>query len=420
MPITSVNPEFSVAFFTDLASMTTDAMSTITDITTLRGRKLPYTLRAAPNPYISSQLKMPALYVRTSSILSPSLQTGTHGSRRSKEPWASDFARIMFRGVRDPAGPAAGNNRRLEAAREVTITVRDKSKFSLIKKGYVDHDVYYHPQSGQFKMSLRHPVDKTILENLAIRLKAIDRLVEFITSINGRTAGVKCESVTLRKFVFTYDAVGSSLSTTDGRWRVTLDLAKDEEVNINLAQDNPHKRVWDMLQRLINSPVGLEHLPYWLQYTLPAYRAFDTIEDAWKGDTAGGYSVEVNLRSIDWISLNFRLPSPANKPPRSMRLSIQTRDRKGHLWWHVERVPKPQIQDEFDQILQPIFGGGASQEGWEGLQNSAVANVNGVGIEALLVKISDAIRAAVKGGPVVPAPMSVSVGSTQGAAIVLD
>lgn len=373
-----------------------------------------YTMQPAQNPYISSQLKMPALYVRTSSIL-PS-------PRRPKEPWAGEYVRIMFRGVRDPAGPAAGTSRRLEAAREVTIYVRDKSKFSLIKRGYVDHDVYYHPQSGQFKMHLRHPIDKTIMENLTTRLKAIDRLVEFVASITGRSAGVKCESVTLRKFIFTYNALGSDPNAADGRWRVTLDLVKDEGVNISLEPKNPHRRAWDMLKRLVNSSVGLERLPYCLQCTLPAYRALDSIEDAWKDDNTGGCSVEVNLRSIDWISLQFLLPSPANKPSRLLRLNVQARDRKGHSWWHVERHSGHGAQDEFDTILQPIFGGGASHEGWEGLQTSAVASAKSGGIEALLLKINDAVKAAVKGGPAAapPAPMPISVGSSQGAAIVLD
>lgn len=419
-----MNPELSVAFFTDLASITTDAIAQITDITILRVRKLPYALRPASNPYISSRLKMPALHVRTSSILPAPLQTGASGSRRPKESWAGDFVRIMFRGVRDPAGPVAGTSRRLEVAREVTISVRDKSKFSLIKRGYVDHDVYYHPQSGQFKMNLRHAVDKPIMETLATRLKAIDRLVEFVTSINGRRTGVQCESVTLRKFIFTYAAIGSDISATSGRWRVTLDLANDKEVSVSLEPNNPHKRVWDMLKKLVNSPVGLEQLPYWLQYTLPAYRALDTIEDGWKGDSAWGCFVEVNLRTIEWISIHFGLPSPANKPPRVLRLSIQARDRKGHLFWHVERYPRNGAKDEFEAVLQPIFGSGATPEGWEGLQTSAVANANGDGIEALLLKISDAVKAA-RGGPgpgptVAPAPMVGGVGSSQGAAIVLD
>lgn len=424
-----MNPEFSAAFFTDLASVTTDAISQITDITTFRSRKLPYTMRSAQNPYISSRLKMPALYVRTSSILPPPLQTGAHGPRRPKEPWAGDYVQIIFRGVRDPAGPRAGIYRRLEATREVTVTVRDKSKFSLIKRGYVDHDVYYHPPSGQFKMNIRHAVDKTIMESLATRLKAIDRLVEFVASINGRTtAGVQCESVTLRKFIFTYNAMGSNPSATEGRWRVTLDLAKGEEVHISLEPNNPHKRVWDMLKKLVNSPIGLEQLPRWLQYTLPVYRALDTIEDAWKADgsSASGCFVEVNIRTIEWISLHFQLASPLpnnNKPPRSLQLCVQAKDRKGHLWWHVERYPRERAvqQDEFEAVLQPIFGSGASHEGWEGLQTSAVASANGGGIEALLLRISDAVRAAVRGQPAAaPAPMSVSVGSSQGAAIVLD
>lgn len=421
IPITSINPDFSVAFFTDLASMTTNAMSEITDITTLRGRKFPYTLRPAQNPYISSQLKMPALYVRTSSILPPPPHSSGQKARRPKEPWAGDYVQIMFRGVRDPAGPAAGPNRRLEAAREVTITVKDRSKFSLIKRGYVDRDVYYNPQSGQFRMHLRHPIDKSVMEFLSTRLKAIDRLVEFVASINGRANGVKCESVTLRKFVFTYSAPGSDESAADGRWRVTLDLARNEEVSISLEPNNPHKRVWDMLKRLVNSPVGLEQLPYWLQYTLPAYRAIDMIEDAWKGisNSIEGCSIEVNLRTIEWISVHFQLPTGANKPLRALRLSIKAKDRKGGLWWHVERYPREGGQDEFDMALQPIFGGGASSEGWEGLQTSAVANASGGGVEALLLKISDAVKAIAMSGSTAPV-LPVNVGSSQGAAIVLD
>lgn len=388
-----------MAFFTDLASVTTDAILHITDTATLRARMLPFAREPAQNPYISSRLKMPALYLQMSSIL-PS-------PRRPKEPWALDFVRIMFQGVRDPAGPAAGTSRRLEAAREVTIYVRNKSKFSLIKRGYVDHDVYYHPRSGQFKMHLRHPIDKTFMECLKPRLKAIDRLVEFVASITGRSAGVKCESVTLRKFIFTYNALGSDPDATEGRWRVTLDLVKDEGVNIGLEPKNPHKRAWDMLKKLVNSPAGLERLPYCLQCTLPAYRALDTIEDAWKDDNTGSCSVEVNLRSIDWISLQFLLASPANKPSHVLRLNVQARDRKGHSWWHVERQAGNGAQDEYDSILKPIFGGGASHEGWEGLQTSAVASARSGGIEALLLKINDAVKGAAKGG-------------SQGAAIVLD
>lgn len=417
LPITP-NPDFSDAFFLELSILTNDAMGSLKDNTTIRGGKLPFTFRPVHNPYIPSRLKMPALYVKTSAVLlhRPGGQHGDKDTRRSQRlPWAKDFVQILTRAVYDRGAP------RLELVREAKVMVRDKSKFSLIKNGFIGHDVYYNPSIGQFRMTVRVPCDESCIPLIATRLKAIDRLVDFVASINDRTTGVTCDSVTLRKLIFTYGDVNSDETVSNGRYKVTLDLAKDEEVNISLEVGNPHIRIWDMLKKLVNSPLGLEQLPCWLQTTLPVYRAFDSIENTWDGLSEDGQGFfEVVPRAIDWVTVHFELPASQsvtnNKAPQ-LRLSVKARHRAGLLHWHVERCPREGSQpDGFDKALQPIFTSRETPEGWEGLQSSAAAPV-GRSIEALLVRISDAVKAMATGAP---APAPAPTGASQGAAIVLD
>lgn len=405
--------------------MTNDAMCSLKDNTSIRGGKLPFTFRPVHNPYIPARLKMPALYVKTSAVLQhrPGGQPGDKDMRRSQRaPWAQDFVQILTRAVYDRGGP------RHEVVREAKVMVRDKSKFSLIKKGFIGHDVYYNPKIGQFRMTVRVACAESCIPLVATRLKAIDRLVDFVASINDRTTGVTCDSVTLRKLIFTYGDVNSDDPVSDGRYKVTLDLARDEEVNISLELNNPHIRIWDMLKKLVNSPLGLEQLPYWLQTTLPVYRAFDSIENTWDGlskDSQGFF--EAVPRAVDWITVHFEIPASQsvtnNKPSRKLRLSVKARHRNGLLHWHVERYSREGGQpDGFDKALQPIFTSRVTAEGWEGLQSSAVAPV-GRSIESLLARISDAVKAMATGAPApapAPACAGAGAGASQGAAIVLD
>ncbi|POS72727.1 mediator of RNA polymerase II transcription subunit 14 [Diaporthe helianthi] len=416
IPITSTNPRFSVPFFTDLTTLTTGMIAQISDMTTLRKSRIPYSYKAAINPYLSSRTRMPSLFVRFASILPP--QAGDRKAQRTKESWAGEFVEIMFRGVRNPE---SASSKYFTVSADVKVLVRDKSKFSLLK-GHVDHDVYYHARTGSFRLHLRTEIGKSFIDALATRLKALDRLVEFVAAINRRSDTVKCESVTLRKVVFTYGVHDSEQHPVDGQastpWRVVLDLARSEKVSITLEKGNPHIRVRDMLDQLVNSPAGFEQLPFWLQTSLNLHRALDAMEDSWVNvamDNQG--ELQIAPRAIDAYYIYFELSAQANKPAHGLCLRVRCRPRRGELWWSVERAQlsgeAPRTDsDEFDVALQPVFD--SKGDGWMGHGKSAVAKTAGTGIVDLLVRVSDALKGLATGGAAQPAAGS------QGAAIVLD
>lgn len=405
------NPEFSVTFFVEVALMATDAIESLRDYDNLRNRKIPFSFRPMHNPYISPRLKIPALYVRTAAIL-PDRETQRHYTQ-PKVPWARDFIQIFTRGI-SREGP------QIKVIREARVMVRDGSKLSLIKKGFIGHDVYYDPRIGQFRMTIRTPCDKSCIPSFAELLKDIDRLVEFATVISDPRGEVRVVDATLRSYTFTYGDPIKDESSPTGRYKATLDFDEDEE-KIIIDPDNPHIRVWDMLQRFLRSPLGIKQAPYCLQSTIHLYRAFDKIETSWDNlsrDNQG--SVEVMTRALDWNALHFELPSPPNKAPRRLQLNIRAHNRQHVLYWHVERSLREGGQcDEFDAALRPILSSPATAEGWQGLEHSAVAR-DGAGIESLLTKISDAVKAMATVAPSpAPAPAA-NMGATQGAAIVLD
>lgn len=415
LPITSANPELSVTFFTDLSALTTGMIAQITDITALRKNKLQYATKRADNPYLSPRLKIPGLYVRLAAILPP--QNNESRLKQPRGSWAEEFVQIVFRGVR---GAAVPSSRHLEVSADVKIVVNDKSKFALIK-GNVDHDVIYQPRTGQFRLQLRTEIGKSFVESLVNRVKAIDRLVEFVAAMSSRANTVQCESVTLRKVVFTYgtpEQVSVRGKQDQPRWRVVLDLAGSDKVKITLEKGNPHVRVQDMLERLVNSPVGFEQLPYWLQVTVPLHRGLDSIEDSWAEITANNQGdLQILPRALDWLNVHFELPASPNRPSRTLCLSFRLKSRRGQLWWSIERYVRledslKKEDDAFDVALQPIFD--SRGDGWQGHGKSAVAHPRGNSLEDLLARISGAMKALATGGS-----PPVAAGS-QGAAIVLD
>lgn len=412
LPIKSANPEFSNEFFVDIATITADTTTVIEDVGVLAAAKAERKMKPVTNPHLSSRLKMPALVVGTGVFnLSSGLKI-EKSRRQHKVAWAGDTVEIVTRSVRN-RGPG-----RLEVTREAKIFVKDMRKVSLLRKGFIDRDVYYDPKQQHFRLDLRVLSHQSCMGILGQRLKAIDRLVDFVASING-VDGVNCDSVTLRKVVFTYSEPGNVAPVEQKLWKVTLDLGRNNTV-LSLEPENPHMRILDMLKKLINSPVGFEQLPYWLQTTLPLHRALESIESAWNSISINDQGLfDVVPRAVDWVAVRFELPASApNKPPRKLSLSVRVMNRHGENWWAVRYARDEAHPDEFKTALGPIFTSGMSPQGWTGLGEAAAAPVRGGGIEPLLMRISDAVRAMATGFPV--AGSGAGAGSSQGAPITLD
>lgn len=393
--------------------MTADTTAVIEDIGVLAAAKAERKMKTVDNPHLSSRLTMPALVVGTGVFLNLSTILKVDKSRRQhKTTWAGEAVEIITRNVRS-RGPG-----RLEVTREAKIFVKDMRKVSLLKKGFIDRDVYYDPKQRHFRLDLRVLSHQSCMGILGQRLKAIDRLVDFVASING-IDGVNCDSVTLRKVVFTYSDPGHTAPAAQKLWKVTLDLVRNNTI-LSLEPDNPHMRILDMLKKLINSPVGFEQLPYWLQTTLPLHRALESIESAWDAISNNGQGLfDVVPRAIDWVAVRFELPSSTpNKPPRKLALSVRVMDRHGENWWAVRYAREEMRHEEFTTALGPIFSSAMTPEGWTGLGEAAAAPVRGGGIEPLLTRISDAVRAIATGSPSMGS--GTGAGSSQGAPITLD
>ncbi|EON97931.1 putative mediator of rna polymerase ii transcription subunit 14 protein [Phaeoacremonium minimum UCRPA7] len=401
LPFSSTDPNLSDKFFTNLTTFATGVLSQLTDIGVLRSRRIAHVIRQVPNSQLSPQVKIPAVYVKLSEVLRAS-----SGKRQwQKASWAADDVRIVFGGIqrfvpedsKQRQSTASHPDKRLTVFAEARVLVSDKKKFSLLK-GNVDHDVTYNPRSGQFSLRLRAEVGQSIVDSLANRLQAIDRLVDFLEAMSKHGRRLQCQSVTLRKVVFSYgdpapedSQTGIIATGSASRYQVVLDLARGEEISIKLQKGNPHLRVLDLLRRLVNSPIGFESLPFWLSLTLPMLRGLNLVEESWQNVQLNNQgSFTIFHRALEWLTLRFNFPSPQGKPPRQVWFDVRLKSRNEELWWFLWRSDKDKdAKDEFSSVLQPIWNDRG--EHWRGLKSSAAAKTAD-GIEELLIKVSEALK----------------------------
>ena len=348
-------------------------------------------------------------FVGANSELASIVRPLTAAAVAAKQPWANDMVSIRFKGVEPPARSSeplddAPADSPLLCISDAVIKVRKPSKFVSLK-GTVDRDVSYYPSKGEFSLRIRHSIGESTLTALKSRVKAVDRFVNFLESMDKAKGTITSESVTLRQVTFSYNEPppkeGESKEQETPRWRIILDLSK-EIIDIQLEKGNPHLRVADLMRNLVNSDGGIQALMVWLPTSLPAYSAIDRIETAWADIQARrqGY-VEFSIKTIDWMSIRYVLPGsePAGqKSTRQLTLDIKIKPRRGELWWNIYRVQGPDAssEDEFSTALKPVWEG--KGEDWHGLITSAAGRPS-TGIVTLLTTIDDAVRALVDSSP---------------------
>ncbi len=335
---------------------------------------------------------------------------------KSRKTWAVDFVQILFKGVellspddtRTPGdNSSARAERRLGVVAEARLFVTDKSKFSLLK-GKVDHDVAFNARTGQFSLNLRAEVGRTITETLENRLRAIERLVGFLDAIRKQNQGTRCESVTLRRLVFTYGGGpserpagqdGADAAPPPKRWKVTLDLASGKDVGIELEKGNPHARVLDYLVKVANDPISFESIPYFLSITLPLQRDLEKMEESWgELQRVGRGELAIFPKSLDWFTLTFALPRVVPGVPRQVSIDVKLRLRNGQGWWHFYRAEgNAKGDDEFSKAFQRLWEGRGQH--WKGVTTGVIASPE-LGTGECLAAIDMVIRAVIEGSAV--------------------
>ncbi|KPM43628.1 Mediator of RNA polymerase II transcription subunit 14 [Neonectria ditissima] len=434
LPLNKGHPDLCDAFWNNLTLFATGMIAQSVDMRELHRNHIKSRPNGSRNWALPQQVRLPSIEIALSGIF-PTMVLDTVEKDISKEsneqadtvgedtelasivrpptglgvipstqqPWANDIVAIRFKEVQPPRRTptpheGATSDSPLMCVSDAIIRVRKPGKFAALK-GMVDRDVSYNPQKGEFCLRIRHGIGQSLLSTLKSRVKAVDRFVNFLESMDKAKGTIQSESVTLRQVVFSYtepaqDSDGDVMEPTQ-RWKVLLDLSKDN-IDVRLERGNPHLRVVDLMQSLVNSEGGIEALMVWLPVSLPALGGIERIETAWTGIQARLQGqVEFSMKTIDWMSIRYTLAAPSGvfqQPKRQVTLEVRMKVRRGEPWWHIWRSDSgigPPPEDEYTAALKPIWEGRG--EDWHGLTSSAAARPN-KGVVNLLTAIDGAIR----------------------------
>jgi mediator of RNA polymerase II transcription subunit 14 len=283
---------------------------------------------------------------------------------------------------------------------EAKVTVTHRARLALLESK-LDRDVFYDHRVGQFTLRFRPDAGSGAVPLLRARMLALGRLVGIVDALRRGGKRMSPERVTLREVIFTYghsatedlqpDQLPAPNQEQQLTWRVRLDLAREEGVEVTLDKGNPHLRVLDYLRSVANSP-RLERLPAWLVFTLPLFRALERLQESWDHLIAKGQGACYVLhKSLDWVSIRFALSGAKG---RRVHLDIKPREMEGELVWYVYRsATDPDVNnenDEFNKVLkQRVWS--AAGDGFQGVSNGAMATWED-GIGNLLALISEAIQ----------------------------
>jgi mediator of RNA polymerase II transcription subunit 14 len=263
---------------------------------------------------------------------------------------------------------------------EAKVGVTDRAKFQLLQHT-LDRDVLYDNKIGQFTLRFQPEANTGTIPLLRARMQALDRLVDIVDALGRGGKHVAPGKITLREIEFFYGdsaaaiAPGTQLGSPDETkqrpWKVRLDLAAEQGVNVILDAGNPHLRVVDYLRAAANSST-FKKLPSWLSLTLPLFEALERLHDSWNSVLARDQgNLYLFHKSLDWVTIRFALSGAKN---RRMHLDIRPRDKGGNLTWHVYRPATD-----------------ANANGFKGLVNSAVATWD-KGIGNLLQLINESLQ----------------------------
>ncbi|KAI0102331.1 MED14-domain-containing protein [Hypoxylon sp. NC0597] len=427
LPLSSYVPNLEDKFFTNLTIFTAAMISHIIDLRTLHKRQIKHVTRDEINYSLPANMKVPSVFIRLSDILR---QPQSDKSHKRAANWAHDFVEIMFRGIRNPATrpqildrdgtvtngtKGAGESTEppkesLYAFLDARLKVSDPARFGLLK-GHVERDVAFSRNLGIFALRLEAKVGSTVLDTLAHRLQAIDKLADCVDAIRRSDRDIHCEEITLTKVVVTYtDRKKSDGETTaqpnSNRWTATLELSPDR-IKLSFERGNPQLRALDFFRALINSDLRCEKLPFYLSSTLPIHRALDSVEDAWADLAMNDRGrVEVFAAHLDWFNIHYTLPG-LNRNPHALRrltLQIRLRGRREDVEWELTReepgpVKKP--NDEFKQALDKVYN--AEGKAWRSLVDSASSKTDHR-VGDLIRAVDEAIRRLAMQSPTVLKP----------------
>ncbi|KAK4218198.1 mediator of RNA polymerase II transcription subunit 14 [Rhypophila decipiens] len=386
IPMTSGELTLSEEFFQNLAVYTTGIVSQITDLRELHANKLAHTLRESVNYCLPSQIKLPAIHIRLSDLL-----RSRGAVKDDPMPWAKHYIPILFQGIRTPTSEVVDadgsirfrrDGRVVKVLAEARLEVTDRTKFRGLR-GKIDDDVFFDARRGQFILRLRADMGTPFVNILGDRIKALERVVDFVDAIRHAGEGVVPEKVTLREVSFTYSRGKPAINGQHlPPWRVRLDLTHEAGVKVHLDKGNPHMRVLETIDKIAQGQCP-GSLPRLILATLPLYRGLEAIEDEWTSINLQnpGCSLQISPRNVSWVHIRFTYPSAPGGLRRHLGFDIWHKDHRSHPRWLVTR---PEHVDPFKAgAKMGASGPGAAETEFDRLLAEKVWSVKAPGIKGL-------------------------------------
>ncbi|KAJ4345075.1 mediator complex subunit [Ascochyta clinopodiicola] len=330
-----------------------------------------------------------ALYLQTIDLLT---------TKSGEQPWLEDNIAIACEGLKSD-GRSVWH---IASGRMVKNAAADMQKLMAASP----QSNFKFTADGSFRILLATPFGSDILSELRARLRDVNRLRSFATTLQKRQ--MRLTSSSLQRVQFRY---GPSQHTA------AVSFTSEKEIAIEIPPSNPHYRIHRFLSSIANErdpslPLlsfgdanGLDHFCTALILTRSLLGVLDDLETQTPGDFR---NPAVHVHSIFKYRLTYE------NPLCTFDIRLQPKDDK--VYWFIEdnlkrphdvrptpeRNPSHRRLDSLQGKLKELFRDKA--EGWFGTRNGLVAELDAV--PEVLRKLNDTVLSCkMEGGYKAPPPL---------------
>lgn len=290
-----------------------------------------------------------------------------------EQPWLDPNVAITCEGLR-----AEGHNVwHIAAGRMVKAVAADMHKLMAASP----QSSFSFSEDGRFRILLSTPFGQDILGELRARLRDVNRLRSFATTLQKRQ--MRLGSSSLQRVQFQY---GPSPHTA------AVNFSTEKEISVELSSNNPHRRVHKLLTEIVNDRIpalvttdpsdatGLDRFCTTLILTRSLLKVLHEIEYRTPGNIR---NPAIHVHSIFKYRLTY------NNPVCTFDVRLQAKDDK--VYWFIEddfrtrpmdmrptpeRAPGHRRLDNLMEKLKVLFS--SKGEGWFGTRSGLVAELDGV------------------------------------------
>jgi mediator of RNA polymerase II transcription subunit 14 len=224
---------------------------------------------------------------------------------------------------------------------------------------------------GSFSMVVATKLGTSCVNKVVARLNTLSTMCDFAKVLKER--GFECKNISFSKVCFKY-AQDQEVTLVFGG------TEKEPRIKLEIAPDNPHRRVAPLLEEILNEPeLGFERFTMALEYFLPVLRSFQTLEKKHIIDFLAAPTI--HPRQVDFYRLTY--PNPNNQHEPCITFDLSFKRNKDDLEWRVSEVSGAATREEREKAF-PGLNASLLEfmkrvgTGWTGMNTMLVAGKGGI------------------------------------------